>query len=522
MKYLLFLVSLCAWGQTYNLGVKYTNADPVGVCMNNSTLVSNYNNGKLWRCFMGTWTEVTGGGGGGTVSSVALSSNLGTVTGSPVTTSGTLTLTGAASDITALFSGCSGTQYLGADGACHAGGTGTVTSIATSNGITGGPITTTGTISGVDAAADGSTKGVAAFTASDFDATTGVISLDYTNGQKASGSQPGFLSSTDWTTFNNKGLGTVTSIATTSPIGGGTITTTGTITCTTCTTNASALTANLPVIGAGSNAVAVGTVSGNTTTFGTTTGTLTSGNCASFDANGNLVDSGFVCNGGTGTAAADGPCLKIGSTDYISQFMAVANPLSNTSWTWANQGTATVTTWGCGVKIQDGTYPGSNQARVRYAAKPGTNFTVIGAVTVALGLAGANSGAAICMYETATGKTLAYTISPDFGTGLIRSSGTAAALSTEVGCCGTVHLTGQFDTMTHFVWMKMVYNGTTISTYVNSADPTDTNQWRLVEAALTATTYFTTAPDSGCIMISDKVNPINITGIFGSFQMTTP
>jgi len=56
------------------------------------------------------------------------------------------------------------------------GGSGTVTSIATSNGVTGGTITTTGTISGVNAAADGSTKGVAAFTATDFTASSGVIS----------------------------------------------------------------------------------------------------------------------------------------------------------------------------------------------------------------------------------------------------------------------------------------------------------------------------------------------------------
>ncbi len=60
------------------------------------------------------------------------------------------------------------------------------------------------TITGVNAAADGSTKGVASFTANDFDASSGNISIDYTNGQKASGSQPGFLSSADWTTFNNK------------------------------------------------------------------------------------------------------------------------------------------------------------------------------------------------------------------------------------------------------------------------------------------------------------------------------
>lgn len=44
-----------------------------------------------------------------------------------------------------------------------------------------------------DAAADGSTKGVATFTASDFNATTGNVSIDYTNAQKASTTQAGFL-----------------------------------------------------------------------------------------------------------------------------------------------------------------------------------------------------------------------------------------------------------------------------------------------------------------------------------------
>lgn len=81
---------------------------------------------------------------------------------------------------------------------------GTITSIATSNGLTGGTITGAGTISGINSAADGSTKGVASFTAADFNASSGNISLDYTNGQAASGSLKGFLSSTDWTTFNNK------------------------------------------------------------------------------------------------------------------------------------------------------------------------------------------------------------------------------------------------------------------------------------------------------------------------------
>lgn len=84
-----------------------------------------------------------------------------------------------------------------------AGGSGSVTSIATTSPITGGTITTTGTIGINNAAADGSTKGAASFTANDFDASSGNIGIDYTNGQAASGSVKGFLSSSDWTAFNN-------------------------------------------------------------------------------------------------------------------------------------------------------------------------------------------------------------------------------------------------------------------------------------------------------------------------------
>lgn len=55
-----------------------------------------------------------------------------------------------------------------------------------------------------DAAADGSTKGAATFYANDFSSVVGLITLDYANGDKASAINPGFLSSTDWSTFNNK------------------------------------------------------------------------------------------------------------------------------------------------------------------------------------------------------------------------------------------------------------------------------------------------------------------------------
>lgn len=61
-------------------------------------------------------------------------------------------------------------------------------------------VTTVGTLASgdadaivTDAAADGATKGKAAFTATDFNAASGVISLDFTNAQKASTTQAGFL-----------------------------------------------------------------------------------------------------------------------------------------------------------------------------------------------------------------------------------------------------------------------------------------------------------------------------------------
>ena len=79
---------------------------------------------------------------------------------------------------------------------------------------------TTGVFSIQNAAADGVTKGAATFTASDFNSSSGVISIDYTNAQKATAAQPGFLTSTDWTTFNSK-VSTSRSISTSSPLSGG-------------------------------------------------------------------------------------------------------------------------------------------------------------------------------------------------------------------------------------------------------------------------------------------------------------
>lgn len=87
------------------------------------------------------WQQAFGGGGGsGTVTSVGLNMpSAFTVIGSPVTSAGTFIVSGAGTS----------SQYIDGTGALQtfpSVGTGTVTSVSTAGLISGGPITTTGTI----------------------------------------------------------------------------------------------------------------------------------------------------------------------------------------------------------------------------------------------------------------------------------------------------------------------------------------------------------------------------------------
>ncbi len=137
----------------------------------------------------------------------------------------------AVADVTTLFSGCSGSLLLGFDGACHAQA-GTVTSVGQS--FTGGLISVAGSPV----------------------TTAGTLALTVAG---TSGGVPYFSSASTWA-------------------------------------SSGALTLNLPVIGGGVGAApTVGSVSGNTTTFATTSGSLPVGNCAKFDASGNIIDNGSTC-----------------------------------------------------------------------------------------------------------------------------------------------------------------------------------------------------------------------------------
>lgn len=93
--------------------------------------------------------------------------------------------------------------------------------------IGAGTSSTTGTVTSVAALTLGTTGTDLSSTVAN-GTTTPVITL---NVPTASATNRGVLSAADWTTFNSKtsNLGTVTSIATSSPLTGGTITTSGTI-----------------------------------------------------------------------------------------------------------------------------------------------------------------------------------------------------------------------------------------------------------------------------------------------------
>jgi hypothetical protein len=105
---------------------------------------------------------------------------------------------------------------------------------------------------------------------------------------------------------------------------------TGNILCATCTTNAAALTSNLPMIGAGGQAAAVGTVQGNTTKFVSYAGSAPATNdCAKFDASGNLATNGAACGGGGGSTALSALTAATGSNTIAS------GNNSGQAWNWA-------------------------------------------------------------------------------------------------------------------------------------------------------------------------------------------
>ena len=216
----------------------------------------------------GTWGVPSGAG---SVTSVALTMPTGfTVTGSPITSSGTFAVTlGTQTGSYALIAPAIGgtptwRQITAAD--VSGGGIGTVTSVGLTMpgvfSVAGSPISTSGTLA---VTASGTSGGIPYFNA----ATTMASSA--------------------------------------------------------------ALGANLPVFGGGAgSAPFAGTRSGNTTKVATVSGALTSGDCIKVDASGNLVDYGSGC--GTAGTVTDNKIVTWDSTTAVTA-QTVTFPVPWTSYT---------------------------------------------------------------------------------------------------------------------------------------------------------------------------------------------
>ncbi len=149
-------------------------------------------------------------------------------------------------------------------------------------------------------------------------------------------------------------------------------------------TASATLTANLPVLGGGAGGTPVsGARSGNTTTYVTSSGTLTSGVCAEWDASGNAkaAASGLPCGSG-GTPALTSAHLFVGNGSNVATDVTLSgdasllntgaltvtrlngNPLGSTSVTSGNVLLANGSSWISQVISSDATINGSGQLTI--------------------------------------------------------------------------------------------------------------------------------------------------------------
>jgi hypothetical protein len=215
----------------------------------------------------GTSTSLGGSIGVGTVTSVAATAGTGiSVTGSPITSSGTLNITNTAPDQTVVLTAGTGISTSGTypnftitNTSPSSGGT--VTSITAGTGLSGGTITSSGTIAidstvatltGAQTLTNKTISGASntltnignssltnsaitingtstslggSISVGTVTSVTGTSPIVSSGGNTPAISMPaatssvnGYLTSADWTTFNNKGSGTVTSVTGTAPV----------------------------------------------------------------------------------------------------------------------------------------------------------------------------------------------------------------------------------------------------------------------------------------------------------------
>lgn len=199
--------------------------------------------------------------------------------------------------------------------------------------------------------------------------------------------------------------------------------------------------ANAPLLSGGGGATAMvwGTRSGSTTTFATTTGTLTAGNCVSIDGSGNLVAAGGACTTGGG-----GGTVSSSTAGQIGYFASTGTTIVGNANLTISNGAVTFGVAGSVIGQLLLTGNTSGTITITGQAAAGTyNFNLpTGAGTAGQPLLSGGGGAAAQTYGTlgvAGGGTGAATLTNH---GVLIGAGTSAVTQLGAAAAGTL-LTGQ-------------------------------------------------------------------------------
>jgi hypothetical protein len=204
----------------------------------------------------------------------------------------------------------------------------------------------------------------------------------------------------------------------------------------------SGLTASKPVYTSGAKALTSGAFSGSTTTFGTTSGVLTTGDCVKFDASGNLIDAGAPCSSGTVTAITAGTGLTGGTitgsgTIALSVPVALANLPNLTGYSTASDMVASGASHSHGLAPD----PGSTSGATKFLREDATWAVPTGGGTVT---------------SITQGTGMSFSVSPITGTGTINlatpvsiaNGGTGTGTTPSLIGAGTVSISGTWPNQT--------------------------------------------------------------------------
>lgn len=418
MRYLLALLfsAVCLYGQT-DLPFARVQVDPMGPCDTTAPVRLNLTNGKWWACIVQPPRVPNG-----PVVPYSIWINIKPPANAILVTATDPTGQACAANSMLLWIP-SGSLYTCASGVYAIGGgggsgtlagdvtgpSGANTVVKVNNGIVPASAAVIGTNSSSQPIAESTTgTGAVVLSTSPSLVTPALGTPSSGNGANLTGIPPSavtatqgngekFQLSTGTTTTNDclkydaagnavdsgagcgSGSGSVTSVATTGPITGGTITTTGTIACATCVTSSSPGAGVAHFAGSTqavtSSAIApadLSSVQGNGTKVQLSTGTTTTNDCVKYDANGNTVDSGGTCSAGSSSD-------PIGINPIVSDFAAgvIATTTGNITSSTNSLSVASATGWttGMGIAVAGAAAAGAELVCPKVTVS-GTTFTL--------------------------------------------------------------------------------------------------------------------------------------------------